>query len=81
VLHRLPLERKIFADSAYAGDKVATATTIAMEIVRRLPDHKDSRPRSPPATAFLYAAASCYSRGGLDSSKGRSRTGAISYLV
>ena len=29
---------KVFADSGYAGEKVATATVIAVEIVRKSPD-------------------------------------------
>jgi putative transposase len=35
---RFPFVRKVFADSAYAGEKVANATTIAVEIVRKLAD-------------------------------------------
>ncbi len=30
--------KKVFADSGYAGDKVAMATVIAVEIVRKNPD-------------------------------------------
>ena len=33
-----PFIEKVFADSGYAGDKVATATVIAVEIVRKNPD-------------------------------------------
>ena len=33
-----PFIEKIFADSGYAGEKVATATVIAVEIVRKSPD-------------------------------------------
>ena len=33
-----PFIEKLFADSAYAGEKVATATLIAVEIVRAKPD-------------------------------------------
>jgi len=33
-----PFVEKLFADSGYAGDKVANATSIAVEIVRRKPD-------------------------------------------
>ena len=33
-----PFIEKVFADSGYAGDKVATATVIAVEIVRKSPD-------------------------------------------
>jgi len=33
-----PFIEKVFADSGYAGDKVATATVIAIEIVRKNPD-------------------------------------------
>jgi len=33
-----PFIKKLFADSAYAGEKVATATLIAVEIVRAKPD-------------------------------------------
>lgn len=35
---RFPFIQKVFADSIYAGEKVANATAIAVEIVRRLPD-------------------------------------------
>ena len=35
---RFPFIRKVFADSIYAGEKVATATAIIVEIVRKLPD-------------------------------------------
>ena len=35
---RFPFIEKVFADSIYAGEKVAKATAIAVEIVRRLPD-------------------------------------------
>ena len=34
----LPFIEKVFADSGYAGEKVATATVIAVEIVRKNPD-------------------------------------------
>src|SRR5260221_2367775 len=34
----LPFIKKVFADSGYAGDKVAKATVIAVEIVRKNPD-------------------------------------------
>ena len=30
--------RRVFADSVYTGERLAKATTIAIEIVRRLPD-------------------------------------------
>lgn len=30
--------QKVFADSVYAGERVATATSIVVEIVRKLPD-------------------------------------------
>ena len=33
-----PFIEKLFADSGYAGEKVATATVIAVEIVRKSPD-------------------------------------------
>ena len=33
-----PFIEKVFADSGYAGEKVATATMIAVEIVRKSPD-------------------------------------------
>ncbi len=33
-----PFIKKVFADSGYAGDKVAAATVIAVEIVRKNPD-------------------------------------------
>jgi transposase len=33
-----PFIQRIFADSGYAGEKVATATSIAVEIVRKKPD-------------------------------------------
>jgi transposase len=35
---RFPFIETVFADSIYAGEKLANATTIAVEIVRRLPD-------------------------------------------
>jgi transposase len=42
VLHasqaRFPFVKTVFADSVYAGEKVATATSIVVEIVRKLPD-------------------------------------------
>jgi putative transposase len=34
-----PFVAKIFADSGYAGDRPAAATIIAVEIVRKPPDH------------------------------------------
>ena len=36
--NRFPFIRRAFADSAYAGERVADATTIAVEIVRKPPD-------------------------------------------
>jgi transposase len=33
-----PFIQRVFADSGYAGDKVTTATVIAVEIVRKNPD-------------------------------------------
>ena len=33
-----PLIQRVFADSGYAGEKVAKATSIAVEIVRKNPD-------------------------------------------
>ena len=33
-----PFIENVFADSGYAGEKVATATVIAVEIVRKSPD-------------------------------------------
>ncbi len=33
-----PFIKRVFADGGYAGDKVASATSIAVEIVRRKPD-------------------------------------------
>src|SRR5947208_16521667 len=33
-----PFIKKVFADSGYAGDKVANATVIAVEIVRKNPE-------------------------------------------
>jgi putative transposase len=33
-----PFIEKVFADSGYAGEKVAKATVIAIEIVRKNPD-------------------------------------------
>ena len=33
-----PFIEKVFADSGYSGEKVATATVIAVEIVRKSPD-------------------------------------------
>ena len=35
---RFPFIQKVFADGIYAGQKVATATSIIVEIVRKLPD-------------------------------------------
>ena len=35
---RFPFIQKVFADSIYAGERVATATAIIVEIVRELPD-------------------------------------------
>jgi transposase len=35
---RFPFVQKVFADSVYAGDKVANATSIVVEIVRKLAD-------------------------------------------
>ena len=35
---RLPILQKVFADSVYAGERVANATAIVVEIVRKLPD-------------------------------------------
>jgi putative transposase len=35
---RFPFVRKVFADGIYAGEKVANASSIVVEIVRRLPD-------------------------------------------
>jgi len=35
---RFPFIQKVFADGIYAGQKVATATSIVVEIVRKLPD-------------------------------------------
>jgi transposase len=37
---RLPSIQKVFADSVYAGERVANATSIIVEIVRKLPDQK-----------------------------------------
>jgi putative transposase len=34
----LPFIEKVFADSGYAGERVAQATVIAVEIVRKNPD-------------------------------------------
>jgi putative transposase len=34
-----PFIEKVFADSGYAGKRVAQATVIAVEIVRKNPDH------------------------------------------
>jgi transposase len=33
-----PLIRKVYADSVYAGERVANATSVVVEIVRELPD-------------------------------------------
>jgi transposase len=33
-----PLIQKVFADSVYAGERVANATAIVVEIVRKVPD-------------------------------------------
>src|SRR5271157_3768204 len=35
---RFPFIQKVFADSIYAGERVANATAIAVQIVRKLPD-------------------------------------------
>jgi hypothetical protein len=35
-----PFIQRVFADSGYAGEKVTTATLIAVEIVRKNPDHR-----------------------------------------
>jgi transposase len=35
---RIPFIQKVFADTIYAGEVVANATAIAVEIVRKLPD-------------------------------------------
>jgi len=35
---RFPFIEKVFADGVYAGEKVAGATSIVVEIVRKLPD-------------------------------------------
>jgi putative transposase len=35
---RFPFIQKVFADGIYAGERVATATSIVVEIVRKLPD-------------------------------------------
>ena len=35
---RFPFIEKVFADSVYAGERVANATSIIVEIVRKLPD-------------------------------------------
>jgi len=35
---RFPFVQKVFADGIYAGQTVATATSIIVEIVRKLPD-------------------------------------------
>jgi transposase len=44
-----PFIRRVFADSGYAGEKVAKATLIAVEIVRKNPDQqRTSRPPSTP---------------------------------
>ena len=43
-----PFIEKVFADSGYAGEKVATATVIAVEIVRKSPDQgRLRRPTAP----------------------------------
>ncbi len=36
--HAFPFIKKVFADGGYAGDRVASATAIAVEIVRKKPD-------------------------------------------
>ena len=35
---RFPFVERVFADAAYAGERVANATRIVVEIVRKLPD-------------------------------------------
>jgi len=59
-----PFIQRVFADSGYAGEKVTTATLIAVEIVRKNPDQIGFavNPRHFEATidsarAFLYAAS------------------------
>jgi putative transposase len=37
-LARFPFIEKVFADSIYAGERVATATSLVVQIVRKLPD-------------------------------------------
>jgi putative transposase len=36
--HIFPFIQRVFADSGYAGEKIITATLIAVEIVRKNPD-------------------------------------------
>ena len=43
-----PFIEKVFADSGYAGEKVATATVIAVEIVRKSPDQVGLRRPTAP---------------------------------
>ena len=38
-----PFIERVFADGGYAGEKVAKATLIAVEIVRKNPDKSASR--------------------------------------
>ena len=52
--HAFPFIAKVFADSGYAGKRVAGATAIAVEIVRKNPDQRgrhQARQRSPGAIA------------------------------
>ena len=48
---RFPSIQKVFADSVYAGERVANATTIVVEIVRKLPNQIGFKllPRPPPS--------------------------------
>ena len=62
---RFPFVRKVFADAVYAGEKVGKASSIVVEIVRRLPDQVGFQvlprrwatvPKVPRATARGMAA-------------------------
>jgi putative transposase len=59
---RSPFIEKVFADSGYAGDRVAQATVIAVEIVRKNPDQVGFAvnprrwvPGSSPRTERVFA--------------------------
>jgi hypothetical protein len=56
-----PFIAHVFADSGYNHERVANATNIVVEIVRKFADHrrlaKDFEASIDSAKAFLYAAS------------------------